>query len=128
VTNAAADAASTLIVAAKYSTYADYAAAAAGAGLTPAPRFAAGGMHSGGLRIVGENGPELEATGPSRIWNDSQIRGALAGGDSAEVTAAIERLDANLQAQASATVRLQNAMVKIFDRWDIDGMPEVRAA
>jgi phage-related minor tail protein len=126
VTNAAADAASTLIVAAKYSTYADYAAAAAGAGLTPAPRFAAGGMHSGGLRIVGENGPELEATGPSRIWNDSQIRGALTGGDSTDMAAAIERLDANLQAQASATVRLQNAMVKIFDRWDHDGMPEVR--
>lgn len=128
VTTAAADAASSLIVAAKYSTYADYAAAAAGAGLTPSPRFAAGGMHSGGLRIVGENGPELEATGPSRIWNDSQIRGALAGGDSAGVASAIERLDANLRAQASATVRLQNAMVKIFDRWDIDGMPEVRTA
>lgn len=128
VTTAAADAASSLIVAAKYSTYADYAAAAAGAGLTPTPRFAAGGMHSGGLRIVGENGPELEATGPSRIWNDSQIRGALAGGDSAGVAAAIERLDANMQAQASATVRLQNAMVKIFDRWDLDGLPEVRPA
>lgn len=128
VTNAAADAASSLIVAAKYSTYADYAAAAAGAGLTPTPRFAAGGMHSGGLRIVGENGPELEATGPSRIWNDSQIRGALAGGDSAGVASAIERLDANMRAQASATVRLQNAMVKIFDRWDHDGMPEVRPA
>lgn len=128
VTTAVADAASSLIVAAKFSTYADYAAAAAGAGLTPTPRFAAGGMHAGGLRIVGENGPELEATGPSRIWNDSQIRGALAGGDSAGVASAIERLDANLRAQASATVRLQNAMVKIFDRWDIDGMPEVRTA
>lgn len=31
------------------------------------PGFASGGYHSGGLRIVGENGPELEATGPSRI-------------------------------------------------------------
>lgn len=37
------------------------------------PGFAAGGYHSGGWRWVGENGPELEFTGPSRILssNDS---------------------------------------------------------
>ncbi len=29
--------------------------------------FAGGGMHAGGLRLVGENGPELEVTGPARI-------------------------------------------------------------
>lgn len=33
--------------------------------------FAAGGDHPGGLRMVGENGPELEATGPSRIFSHS---------------------------------------------------------
>ena len=33
------------------------------------PGFAGGGLHSGGWRIVGENGPELEATGPARIFN-----------------------------------------------------------
>lgn len=32
-------------------------------------RFASGGVHSGGFRIVGERGPELEYTGPSRIFN-----------------------------------------------------------
>ncbi|WP_323790133.1 phage tail tip lysozyme [Thalassovita sp.] len=31
------------------------------------PGFAKGGRHSGGLRVVGENGPELEYTGPSTI-------------------------------------------------------------
>lgn len=31
------------------------------------PGFAAGGRHIGGLRMVGENGPELEYTGPSTI-------------------------------------------------------------
>jgi hypothetical protein len=39
--------------------------------------FANGGLHSGGLRIVGERGPELEATGPSRIWSASQTRAML---------------------------------------------------
>jgi hypothetical protein len=38
------------------------------------PRFATGGNHYGGLRIVGENGPEIEATGASRIYSNSQTR------------------------------------------------------
>lgn len=40
-------------------------------------RFADGGMHTGGLRLVGENGPELEVTGPSRIYNASQTQSLL---------------------------------------------------
>lgn len=34
--------------------------------------FASGGDFSGGWRIVGENGPELEATGSARIFNSDQ--------------------------------------------------------
>lgn len=37
-------------------------------------KFADGGYHAGGLRLVGEEGPELEATGPSRIYSASQTR------------------------------------------------------
>lgn len=44
------------------------------------PAFAAGGYHTGGLRLVGENGPELEATGPARIFNAAQTREILSGG------------------------------------------------
>lgn len=44
------------------------------------PSFADGGVHSGGMRLVGENGPELEATGPSRIFNASQTKNMLSGG------------------------------------------------
>jgi hypothetical protein len=43
------------------------------------PGFASGGTHSGGWRLVGENGPELEATGPSRIFNTNQTQQILAG-------------------------------------------------
>ena len=43
------------------------------------PGYAAGGTHQGGLRIVGERGPELEATGPARIWTADQTRTMLAG-------------------------------------------------
>ena len=45
------------------------------------PAFAAGGYHAGGLRLVGENGPELEATGSARIYNFDQTRDMLTGGN-----------------------------------------------
>lgn len=43
-------------------------------GLDDLPAFANGGDHLGGWRIVGERGPELEYTGPSRVFShrDSQ--------------------------------------------------------
>jgi len=47
---------------------------------TVIPGFAAGGSHSGGARIVGENGPELEVTGPSRIYNAAQTKRIISGG------------------------------------------------
>ena len=43
------------------------------------PTFADGGFHAGGLRIVGERGPELEFTGPSRITSNNDLREALSG-------------------------------------------------
>ncbi|WP_406870268.1 hypothetical protein ABEB22_10800 [Thioclava sp. 'Guangxiensis'] len=43
------------------------------------PQFAAGGLHTGGLRLVGEKGPEIEATGASRIWSADQTRRMLSG-------------------------------------------------
>lgn len=43
------------------------------------PFFARGGFHAGGLRIVGENGPELEATGPARYFSAAKTRDMMAG-------------------------------------------------
>ena len=45
------------------------------------PNFETGGDHTGGLRLVGERGPELEVTGPSRIFNASQTAAMLNGGN-----------------------------------------------
>jgi hypothetical protein len=52
-----------------------------GGGVLPLgiPGFASGGMHRGGLRIVGENGPELEATGPAMIYPNEALRGLRGG-------------------------------------------------
>lgn len=41
------------------------------------PRFASGGYHRGGLRLVGERGPEIEATGPSRITSNNDLQKML---------------------------------------------------
>ena len=47
------------------------------------PAFAKGGDHIGGMRLVGEYGPELEVTGPSRIFNADDTRKILAGNNAA---------------------------------------------
>jgi hypothetical protein len=62
--------------------------------------FASGGYHTGGLRIVGEKGPELEATGSSRIWNAKDTSSMLSGGSDA-VVAAIEETNSKLDAMAT---------------------------
>jgi hypothetical protein len=53
--------------------------------------YALGGDHMGGFRLVGEDGPEIEATGPSRIYSASQTRKLLQG-DDGELAVAVEQL------------------------------------
>lgn len=55
------------------------------------PAYADGGQHWGGIRLVGERGPELEMTGPARYWSADQTRSML-GGQASGVD--ISRLDA----------------------------------
>jgi hypothetical protein len=106
------------------------------------PGFAAGGSFGGGIRIVGENGPELEATGPARIWNSSQTadilqRASSPAANSEVLVAAINRLNATV-AQQQAVIERQEAALKsiavstmeVKDRlvkFDVVGMPGVRA-
>ena len=100
--------------------------------------FASGGDHRGGLRIVGENGPELEATGPSRIFNASQTERMLKGGGSAGGFGAVVSELRELRREVS-TLRDQQRQLdtqilaeerksrKITEDWNINGMPGVRA-
>jgi phage-related minor tail protein len=90
------------------------------------PGFAAGGMFGGGLRIVGENGPELEATGPARIWSSNQTAALLAraaggggGGESAALAAAVQRLTREvegLRAEARATAGHTEKTSRLLNR------------
>ncbi|ABN78424.1 hypothetical protein [Cereibacter sphaeroides] len=72
------------------------------------PGFAAGGLHAGGLRLVGELGPELEATGPSRIHSAGQTADILGGAamGASEVAGAVRDLQAELVA-----LRAENAQI-----------------
>lgn len=93
------------------------------------PGFASGGYHTGGLRIVGERGPELEATGPARIYNAQQTAEMIGGGQAARETAelrkAVERQGDALRSIAKHTMQTARR-VEFLERWDYDGMPEER--
>lgn len=88
------------------------------------PGFANGGMHSGGYRLVGENGPEIEATGTSRIYNANQTAAMLGGGlaTAQEVAALRVEMKAALYAVAKNTSKTADQLV----RWDGDGLPDSR--
>ena len=77
------------------------------------PGFYAGGMFEGGLRIVGERGPELEATGPSRIFDAATTASMLrsGGASSDEVVAELRAMRgqlAQLQQEARRTADATN--------------------
>lgn len=90
------------------------------------PAFASGGLHTGGIRLVGERGPELEVTGPARIWSAEDTRRMLSGGADAGTADEIRALRQEQQAQARAQVALEARMVKLLERWERDGMPTTR--
>ncbi len=86
------------------------------------PAFASGGAHSGGARWVGENGPELEVTGPSRIYNASQLRGM--GGNTARLEALVERQAQQLEAMSyelRAIAQTNAKLAKLAERAEHDG-------
>ncbi len=93
------------------------------------PAFASGGMHAGGLRVVGERGWEVEATGPARYWNQQQLSQAMRGGsDGIDTAALIAALLAEvsalrgevvgLRAPAEATARNTAPLPELGEQFD----------
>lgn len=89
------------------------------------PAFADGGMHSGGLRLVGERGPEIEATGAARYYSAEQTRGMLSGsGDTAALEALLERLVAKvdgLRGPLDGMKDKQRETFEVLDKWTQGG-------
>lgn len=96
------------------------------------PQFAAGGIHSGGLRVVGEYGPELELTGASRILSNDQLRAILAGGSGdPSVPAKLDALIARVEQLLLALAVMQGNSDRVaaaVEEWNEEGLPEERAA
>jgi len=74
------------------------------------PGFAAGGDFSGGVRMVGERGPEIEASGPARYFD-------------AQTTARIMQL-----ANADLSPRMMTQILAGFGRYGADGKRDNRLA
>ena len=95
------------------------------------PAFAMGGLHTGGARLVGEFGPELEVTGPARIYSASQTARMLgSGSDDSATVQELRALRAEVASQRQEMQVLQAQIVtntgrtaRQLDRWDTEGAP-----
>ncbi|WP_212644925.1 hypothetical protein [Delftia sp. PE138] len=86
------------------------------------PAFAGGGLHSGGVRLVGERGPELEVTGPARYWSSAQTQALLSGaGGNSRLESLVEQLVAEnrlMRGQIAALERNTAGMPQMADQFD----------
>jgi hypothetical protein len=89
---------------------------------TTSATFAAGGLHGGGMRLVGERGPELEVTGPARYMSNATLASMMGSGNGEEV----RQLREENKVQMRAMVSLQNRMTRIIEQWNGDGLPTER--
>ena len=85
--------------------------------------YAMGGMHGGGWRLVGENGPELEYTGPSRIYNNGQTSEMLNNG---ELVAEVKYLREELRNAMFQVAKNTGKSYDMLNRWNGNGLPETR--
>ncbi len=85
--------------------------------------FAEGGSFGGGWRVVGERGPELEYTGPSKIFSNQDSRALV---DYSELLREVKSLREDINAANYAIAKASNKTSKTLDRWDVDGIPAER--
>lgn len=86
---------------------------------TGVPRFSIGGNFAGGARIVGENGPELEFTGPSRIYSSARTKSLMR-----DDTAARQRAETN--GRLREMQKEINRVGRIVNDWQVNGQPGTR--
>ena len=94
------------------------------------PTFAAGGTHYGGIRMVGERGPELEATGPSRIFSHNQTKGMFRDPDLKDAVRSLKEEVSGLRSeQRQIQMDISKYTKRSYDlerKWDVDGLPATR--
>ena len=95
-----------------------------------AQQFAMGGYHTGGLRMVGERGPELEATGPSRIFSHNQTASMFRDPDLKDAVRSLKEEVSGLRTeQRQIQMDISKYTRRSYDierKWDVDGLPATR--
>jgi hypothetical protein len=94
------------------------------------PQFFAGGDHAGGLRIVGEHGAEVEATGPARLYSNRQTREMFQNPELvhqiAQLRKEVEALRRDNFAGHSQIAKKTGCIASLARKQDIEGTPPVR--
>ena len=93
------------------------------AGALGVPGFAGGGRHLGGLRIVGEQGPELEYTGPSTILPADLTRALLTARPPALPPPAVQVQMPAIQIVNNSTARVDG---RVEETTDASGQRQMR--
>jgi TP901 family phage tail tape measure protein len=105
-------------------------AVTSGAGQWGPSGFATGGLHLGGARIVGESGPELEVTGPSRIYSNTQTRSMFdMNGLIAEVRELRRQIAEADDTKINGLARISKntkSTKDVLEDWDGNGLPAER--
>jgi hypothetical protein len=97
------------------------------------PGFATGGDFAGGLRLVGEDGPELEVTGPSRIVNNNQPAQLLRGNseevmqENRALRMEMAEIRAMMESHLYAIAKNTRTVADIEETREVIGQPKVRA-
>jgi len=87
------------------------------------PAFADGGIHSGGMRLVGERGPELEMTGPSAIMSYHDLMSSIRhSGDQTRELHAIRQELQNLRSEARSSAVSNAETARRLSRIERDGV------
>lgn len=97
---------------------------------TRSQQFAMGGMFGGGYRMVGERGPEIEATGPSRIFSTKQTAELFRNPELVEEVRSLRAEVAGLRSENRQIQASNSKYVKrnydINRKWDTEGLPTTR--
>jgi len=97
---------------------------------TRAKQFAMGGYHNGGMRMVGERGPELEATGPSRIFSHTQTGNMFRDPDLKDAVRSLKEEVSGLRSeQRQIQMDISKYTKRSYDierKWDVEGLPATR--
>jgi hypothetical protein len=80
--------------------------------------------------MVGERGPELEATGPSRIFSHNQTSGLFKDPDLKEAVNELRREVSGLRDEqrqmGAASAKYAKRNYDINRKWDTNGLPSTR--